>query len=148
MISGFLPGSSGARDNFWMHAHPRRLSPRIEVQTLCSELVERGEQPGLVIDLGDGGFRLERPYLGGPTPREILLEVEVPDVDEVMWARAAVCFDRVRPGPFGMIRQTGLRILDAATRDLRLLRDYVFERRRAEQTVLEDLAMASCYARG
>lgn len=125
------------------------------METFCSELVERGELPGLVVDLGEGGLRLERPYLGGATPSEILLEVEVPEVDEVMWARAAVCFDRVRPaprgvhgGPFGMLRQTGLRILDAAARDLRLLRDYVFEKRRAEQTVLEDLGLASCYARG
>lgn len=138
-----------------MHDHPRRLSHRIEVSTFCSELVERGEQPGLVVDLGEGGLRLERPYLGGQTPREVLLEVEVPEVDEVMWARAAVCFDRVRPaprgvhgGPFGMLRVTGLRILDAAARDLRLLRDYVFEKRRAEEIVLDDLAMASCYARG
>jgi len=138
-----------------MREHPRRLTPRIEVETFCSELVERGELPGLVVDLGEGGLRLERPYLGGATPSEILLEVEVPEVDEVMWARAAVCFDRVRPaprgvhgGPFGMLRQTGLRILDAAARDLRLLRDYVFEKRRAEQTVLEDLGLASCYARG
>lgn len=125
-----------------------RKMPRIEVETFCTELVGRGEQPGLVIDLGEGGFRLERPFLGGKTPREVLLEVEVPEVDEVMWARAAVCFDRVKPGPFGMIRQTGLRIIGAAARDLRLLRDYVFEKRRAEDCALEDLGFASCYARG
>ncbi len=126
-----------------------RKTPRIEVETFCSELVGRGEQPGLVIDLGEGGFRLERPYTGGATPREVLLEVEVPEVDEVMWARAMVCFDRVRPaprgvhgGPFGMLRQTGLRIMDAASRDLRMLRDYVFEKQRAEQL---DLSFASCY---
>ena len=133
----------------------RRLLPRIEVETFCSELVDGRERPGLVIDLGPEGARLERPYVPGPTPREVVLELEVPAADEVIWARAEVCFDRVRPAPhgqgggFGLLRTTGLRLISAAARDLRLLRDCVHELRRArDRAVSDELLAASCYARG
>ena len=36
--------------------------------------------------------------------------------------------DKVHGGPFGLIRRTGFHIALAATRDLRLLRDFVFSR--------------------
>ena len=77
----------------------RRLMPRIDVETFCSELVGGRDRPGLVVDLSPEGARLERPYLGGPTPREIVLELEVPEIDEVIWARGEVCFDQVRQAP-------------------------------------------------
>ena len=137
----------------WIDA--RRLLPRIEVETFCSELIDGRDRPGLVIDLGPEGARLERPYVPGPTPREVVLELEVPDVDEVIWARGEVCFDRVRQAPagqggaFGLLRTTGVRLIDAAARDLRLLRDCVLERRRASERAMADsLLDAACYARG
>ena len=163
----------------WMD--PRRIDPRVDVETFCSELVGRGERPALVVDLSAVGARIERPYVGGPTPREIDLELEVPEIDEVIWARGEVCFDvvtqapaGVHGGPLGLLRTTGLRLIRAATRDLKLLRDCVFELRRSrwlteceidlvDEELLarpparpvmppprfdEDfLAMASCYAR-
>jgi hypothetical protein len=119
----------------WMDA--RRIDPRVDVEAFCSELLAREERPALIVDLSPFGARLERPYLGGPTPREIDLELEVPEVDEVIWARGEVCFDVVTQaapgtfgGPFGLVRRTGLRLVRAAARDLRLLRDAVFELRR------------------
>jgi hypothetical protein len=136
---------------------PRRLSPRIDVDALCWELVDERETSGLVVDLSIDGARLERPYVGGRLCREVPLQIEIPSIDEVMWARGDVVYDRLVPtkghtaGPFGLLRRTGYRIAIAAARDLRLLRDYVFEIDRA-RTLLEDeaheLAMASCYARG
>lgn len=138
----------------WMET--RRLAPRVGVLALCSELVADTERPGMVVDLSPEGLRIERPYVGGRTPREISVELEVPDIDEVIWTRGVVCFDAIRPaprgvygGPFGFLRTTGLRIVAAASRDLRLLRDCVFElyrARRAEEAV--GLLDASCYARG
>ncbi len=140
----------------------RRLAPRIEVEAFCSELVGGRDQPAMVIDLGPAGMRLERPYVPGPTPHEVVFELEVPAVDEVIWARGEVCFDRIRQAPagqgggFGLLRTTGLRLVTAAARDLRLLRDCVFElRRRRELALAADAADAghglldaSCYARG
>lgn len=135
----------------------RRLMPRIDVETFCSELVGGRDRPGLVVDLSPEGARLERPYLGGPTPREIVLELEVPEVDEVIWARGEVCFDQVRQappgqgGPLGLLRTTGIRLVSAAMRDLRMLRECVIETHRARQRVErvdEALFDAACYARG
>ena len=131
----------------------------------------------MVVDLSPLGARIERPYLGGPTPREIDLELEVPEMDEVSWARGEVCFDVVSQapaggggGPLGLLRTTGLRLVRAASRDLRLLRDCVFELRRirwlteCEIDVVDELpaeaarptarpdddifSFAACYARG
>ena len=65
----------------------RRESPRVEVEALCWELVDGHEASGLAVDLSSMGVRIERPYLGGPTRREVQLEIEVPGIDEVMWAK-------------------------------------------------------------
>lgn len=131
--------------------------PRIDAQTFCSELVDGRDRPGIVVDLSPEGARLERPYLGGPTPRDIVIELEVPDVDEVIWARGEVCFDQIRQAPpgrggaLGLLRTTGIRLVAAACRDLRMLRECVIEthrvrlaRERADDLLLD----ASCYARG
>lgn len=139
--------------------HARRLAPRVDVETFCSEVVGSRDHPGLVIDLSAEGARLERPYAGGPTPHEIVLELEVPEVDEIIWVRGEVCFDQLRQappgqgGPLGLLRTTGLRLVSAAARDLRMLRDCVFEmyrsRHRHEHEEPSDaLVDAACYARG
>jgi hypothetical protein len=137
----------------WFDA--RRLAPRVDVETFCSEVSGHRDTPGVVVDLSAEGVRLERPYLGGRSPTEILLELEVPDVDEVIWARGEVCFDQVRQappgqgGPLGLLRTTGVRLIRAAARDLRLLRDCVVERQRARHRAeLVELTGAACYARG
>lgn len=135
----------------------RRLLPRIDVETYCSELVGGRDRPGLVVDLSPEGARLERPYTGGPTPRDIVLELEVPEVDEVIWARGEVCFDLLRQAPpgqggaLGLLRTTGVRLVAAATRDLRMLRECVIETHRVRQRharVDDALLASSCYARG
>jgi hypothetical protein len=122
----------------------RRESPRIDVETMCWEVVngKEGAASGIAMDLSSMGLRIERPYLGGLTRREVQLEIEVPGIDEIMWAKGDACFDVIVPsstpagGPLGLIRRTGYRLVLAATRDLRMLREYVFDtdrtRRREE----------------
>jgi hypothetical protein len=142
-----------------MQLDPRRTGPRIEVEAMCWEIVGNREISSLVVDLSSDGARLERPYLGGRIERELPLQLEVPGIDEVMWARGDVVFDQVVPappataGPFGLLRRTGLRIVVAAARDLRLLRDYVHDIAALRDAVrLEDewpvTPLASCYLRG
>ncbi len=131
----------------------RRVSPRIDVEALCWEVVGDRETSALLVDVSTEGARVERPYIGGRIETAVPLQLELPGVDEVMWARGDVVFDKLVPartrGPFGLIRRTGYRIAVAAARDLRLLRDYVYEmhqRRRTEDEL--QLELASCYARG
>jgi hypothetical protein len=132
----------------------RRISPRIDVEALCWEVVGERETSALVVDLSSEGARVERPFLGGQIEREVPLQIEIPGIDEVMWARGDVVFDQLLPnhtpsgGPFGLMRRTGYRIALAAARDLRLLRDYVYEMHRKLWVAQEDLMLASCYERG
>jgi hypothetical protein len=132
-----------------MQHDPRRSSPRIDVEALCWEMVGDREISSLVVDLSSDGARLERPFTGGRIEREVPLQLEVPGIDEVMWARADVVFDQLVPaiaaGPFGLLRRTGYRIAIAATRDLRLLRDFVYAMYRPAE---DSLLLASCYHRG
>ncbi len=114
-----------------MHAF-RRESPRICVEALCWELVDRHEVSGLAVDLSTMGLRIERPYVGGPTRQQVPLQIEVPGIDEIMWARGDAVFDLVVPGgPTGLVRRTGYHLTLAASRDLRLLGEFVVETHRS-----------------
>lgn len=112
------------------------------------------EHSALLVDVSSEGARVERPYIGGRIEYEVPLQIEVPGIDEVMWARGDVVFDKLVPargkigGPFGLIRRTGYRIALAAARDLRLLRDYVYEMHAKRLAADNALAFASCYMRG
>ena len=121
---------------------------------MCWELVDGRETSALAFDLSSGGLRIERPYAGGPTRREVPLQIEVPGIDEVMWARGDASYDLLIPttkpagGVLGLIRRTGYRLVLAAQRDLRLLEEFVVETHRAQRAEREiELSMMSCYAR-
>ena len=133
----------------------RREGPRIDVEAMCWEIVDGRETSSLAVDLSAAGLRVERPYIGGPTLREVPLQLEIPGIDEVMWAKADACFDTVVPssapagGRFGLIRRTGYRIALAAARDLRMLQEFVIETARLrDREMLFDLFEASCYQCG
>ena len=131
---------------------PRRISPRIDVEALCWEIVDDREKSALLVDVSVHGARIERPFIGGRIEHEVPLQLEGPGIDEVMWARGEVVFDRLVPaqhaGPFGLLRRTGYRIAVAAARDLRLLRDYVYDMDNVRRAREEALELASCYLRG
>jgi len=135
----------------------RRTSPRVDVEALCWEVVDgHRSSTCLAIDLSSMGVRVERPYVGGQRLREVHLELEVPGIDEVMWARGDVASDWLIPtrgpagGPLGFVRRTGYRLVLAATRDLRILKEYVFEtdRLRRRDAQPDELMLASCYLAG
>ena len=115
-------------------------------------MIDDRETSAMVVELSTQGARVERPYVGGRLQREAPLQIEVPGIDEVMWAKGDVVFDRLVPvqqngGPFGLIRRTGYHIVMAAARDLRLIREYVYEMHRIRRDKSDfDLALAaSCY---
>ena len=137
----------------------RRVSPRIDVEALCWETIGDRERSALLVDVSTEGARVERPFIGGRIEHEVPLQIEVPGIDEVMWAKGEVVFDRLfeargtaaSGGPFGLIRRTGYRIAIAAARDLRMLRDYVWDTHnalRARDAELNELSHAACYLRG
>jgi hypothetical protein len=133
----------------------RRALPRVTVESLCSEYLGSHERHALVVDLSEEGLRVQRP-LGGPRTRLVQLEFEVPEVDEIVWASGEICFDQVwrvspeHPGSLsGLIRTSGIRLVAAADRHRRLLREYVNDtcrQQREEET--EWWYRSSCYLRG
>ena len=119
----------------------RRTVPRTSVAAKCWEVIDGKERRAGVVDLSWEGVRLERPFEGGATPGQVQLEIDVAGIDEVIWAKAGACFDEVVAaptlvgGPLGLVRRTGFRLLAAASRDLRMLREYLFEQRRLAQAL-------------
>ena len=109
-----------------------RLDPRLQVDAMCWELIDGKEAGGLAVNLSPIGVRIERPYTGGPTLYGVPLQLEVPDIDEVIWAKGEPMFDHVVMVGGQLVRRTGYRIVAAATRDLRMLRELVFDSYRAQ----------------
>jgi hypothetical protein len=142
--------------HFWPSGEMRRVGPRIPVDSLCTEVSGDQVRHALVADLSEGGLCLWRP-LGGPRTRSLQLELEIPQTDEIVWATGEVCFDEIRRvpvgerAPAGILRTTGVRLVAAANRHRRLLREFVFDTwgaRRHQDRVDGCLLDAACYARG
>jgi len=128
------------RDDYgWTDA--RRRTPRVGVDAMCWE---DGVGQATVVDLSPDGLKLERPFVR-PVKGKVQLELELPEIDDVVWLGGEVSFDRRR----GRVHTTGVRLCAAAERDRRRIRDFVMERQRALNALARfDLAASSCYLRG
>ncbi|HTR52811.1 MAG TPA: hypothetical protein VMJ10_18985 [Kofleriaceae bacterium] len=118
---------------------PRRQGPRVTVDGWCGVVTHHDLRHASVLELSELGVRLERVFDPRVAARTVALELEVPGIDEIIWARADVVFARLTPlggwhasGQPRLLCRAGLRIADAASRHLRLLRDYVFATRAHE----------------
>ena len=112
---------------------------RVQVESMCSEVVDEHEHYGLIVELSESGVRLQRPLKGRRPGRIIQLEFEMPGVDEIIWAKGEICFDQLwrartvaQGGLQSLLRTSGVRLVTAASRHLRMLRDYVMSMREDE----------------
>jgi PilZ domain-containing protein len=111
---------------------PRRGAPRILVDGFCG-LVTRDElRHATLRDLSETGVRLELVFDPATARRTVQLELELPHVDEVVWASADVTFAHLSPLPRHrpddqprFLCRAGLRIADISRPERRMLRDYV-----------------------
>lgn len=127
----------------------KRTHSRVPAQALCSEVIAEREHFGIIVDLSERGLRLQRPFRG-PIGRIVQLEFELPEADEIVWAKGEICFDQLwRPPPgtgaSSPLRTSGVRLVAAATRHLRMLRDYVVAARESRRR-LEDPGLALAHA--
>jgi hypothetical protein len=118
----------------------RRLAPRIVVDGLCGVVANQDLRHAALSELSAIGLRIELPFDRCAATRTIQLEIELPGVDEIIWARGHVTFAHLSPmggiHPDGQPRlwcRAGIHIEDAARTDRRLLRDYVIETRRSRR---------------
>ncbi len=106
--------------------------PRISVDGLCGVVANEELRPAQMCDLSVSGIRLERMFDPKSAQRVVQLEIELPGIDEVLWARAEVSFARLSPlpgrTPDGQPRfwcRAGLRLAELCRRERRLLQDFV-----------------------
>ena len=88
-------------------------------------------------DLSTLGLRVERPFDPKTAKPIVQLEIELPGLDEVVWASATVSHAYLTPMPGrtadGQPRfwcRAGLRIAATSQRERRMLLDYVIEKLR------------------
>ena len=107
----------------------RRRAPRIPaLGSFCTEITGELERYSIVSELSPTGLRLHRPYRGAHS-ETVQLEFDLPETDEVIWAKGLVCFDSVwRAADGQLLHTTGIELVAAASRHLRLLRDYALAR--------------------
>jgi len=119
---------------------PRRRAPRIVVDGLCGVVTNNDLRPATMTDLSTLGLRLERPFDPKSARPVVQLEIDLPGIDEVVWASAIVTHAYLTPmgktldGQPRFWCKAGLRIADLCTPERKLLRDYVIESMIARRT--------------
>ena len=118
----------------------RRRAPRITVDGLCGVAAGDDLRPATLSNLSTLGLRAERVFDPKTARPVVQLEIELPNVDEVLWASAAVTHAYLTPLPGRTADdqprfwcRAGLRIVNTSRRESRLLRDYVFEELRTRR---------------
>ncbi|MFN0246365.1 MAG: PilZ domain-containing protein [Kofleriaceae bacterium] len=118
----------------------RRAAPRIQAEGICGLVAGRALVPASMMDLSWLGLRLELPFDHATARRVMQLEIEVPGLDEIVWAQGHVTFARLTPmggvHPDGQPRlwcSAGVQIDVAAPRERRLVRDLVMDTTRARE---------------
>jgi len=105
----------------------RRRAPRISLEGFCSVAVDDALHHAHLTSLSTLGLRVEQPSRTATTRRMVQLEIELPGLDDVIWASAYITDVRIAYGRQPWLCRTGLQIASIATRERRLLRDYVVE---------------------
>jgi hypothetical protein len=99
---------------------------------MYSEYVAERQMLGMIVDASENGLRVQRLLRGPNAARVIQLEFELPGTNEIIWAKGELAFDSMWRGPPGssapLVRTSGVKLVAAAERHLRLLRDFVRER--------------------
>jgi hypothetical protein len=119
----------------------RRLAPRIEVDGLCGVVARHDFRHAAMSELSAIGLRIELPFDRASATREVQLEIELPGVDEIIWARGHVTFAHLSPmggqhadGQPRLWCRAGVHIEEAARRDRRMLRDFVLSLRASRRS--------------
>jgi hypothetical protein len=116
----------------------RRRAPRIALEGFCSVVTDGALHHAHLTNLSAIGLRIEQPSRAATTRPIVQLEIELPGVDEVVWASAYVTDVRVAYGWRAWTCRTGLQIAAMSSREQRLLRDYVVAQMVAHRAALPD----------
>jgi hypothetical protein len=119
----------------------RRRAPRISVDGLCGIVTNDELRPASMSNLSTLGLRLERPFDPKTARPVVQLEIELPGIDEIVWASAVVTHahltpmhGRTRDGQPRFWCRAGLVLRDVSRRERRVLLDYVVDKLRGRQS--------------
>lgn len=105
----------------------RRLGFRVPFETMVTSYVHDRPVRGIAGNLSDTGISLSALSLLAPPPGLVVgLEIELPGVDDSIWASGQICYrkdDRLASG-------LGVRFLAMARSQARVVRDFCIELRR------------------
>ncbi len=105
----------------------RRLGFRVPFETMVTSYVHDRPVRGLASNLSASGMSLSAISMLAPPPGLVVgIELDVPGVDDSIWASARVCYrqdDRMASG-------LGIRFLAMAKSHARLIREFCIEMRR------------------
>jgi hypothetical protein len=105
----------------------RRLGFRIPFETMVTSYVHDRPVRGLASNLSDSGMSLSAIAMLAPPPGVVVgLELDVPGVDDSIWAAARVCYRKDDHLASGL----GLRFVAMARSHARMLREFCLEMRR------------------
>ena len=107
--------------------HDRRLGIRIPFETMVTSYVHDRPVRALVSNLSDSGMNMSAITMLAPPPGLVVgLEIELPGMDESIWASGRICYrkdDRMASG-------LGVRFVAMARSQARVVRDFCIEMRR------------------
>lgn len=113
----------------------RRRAPRISVDGFCGVATDDDLACASLSNLSMLGLRIERPFDPRAKRDDVLqLEIELPGLDEVVWASAVVTRAHLSPRgrhPDGQPKfwcRAGLAIRDTSRRERRMLHDYIIDK--------------------
>jgi c-di-GMP-binding flagellar brake protein YcgR len=108
----------------WLTRLDRRRALRVPVRLACGEQAGERSVPAVACDLSEEGVAVRR--LGGERPADVvLLEFALPGSGEVIRARAETQFATLKRG----VHRAGMRFVAMAPKHVRLVRDFLMDRR-------------------
>jgi hypothetical protein len=105
----------------------RRLGFRIPFETMVTSYVNDRPVRGLAANLSDSGLSMSAISMLAPPPGLVVgLELEIPGIDDSIWASGQICYRKHDKMAAGL----GVRFVAMAKSQARIVRDFCIEMRR------------------
>lgn len=105
----------------------RRLGYRIPFETMVTSYVHDRPVRGLTSNLSDTGLSISAISMLAPPPGLVVgLEIDLPGVDDSIWASGQICYRKNDHMASGL----GVRFVAMAKSQARMIRDFCIEARR------------------
>lgn len=118
-------------------SNDRRQALRVNESRLVTEIITERPSAASTVNLSSTGLYTVKPFVSCPVgPRQIQVEIPVPEASESIWAVGEVVFEQVGSNSIG----TGIRFLAMADMHWNLLEDLVeFRRQETLASMLREI---------